>query len=252
MGRELKTEMDAKTWSAHLANRVVDGLLKAEILQSEDIDRALRVSAAEVFDRLCLDGGQPPNVEPSLFPDDMDLAREIERTLQGLIWVPRLNRRSLVASREFWNRCKLLTPHWHYQEPPRIYVDGFVALCKWNSWKVYTDALEAGLSLWAGYAGSGRWTEHAWCMYQGQIVESTWGFRTYYGAELNAAEREIFRQQYGTMDLEKAKKLWIWTMVDGRRDMIRYDEALHANTIGRERDPKTGAIKEGLGRSSKS
>jgi hypothetical protein len=37
-------------------------------------------------------------------------------------------------------------------------------------------------------------------------------------------------------------------MVNGYREAVAYDETEHGQSIGSERDTKTGAIKEGFGR----
>src|SRR2546428_7338099 len=92
------------------------------------------------------------------------LADEIASTLRGIVYVPRLNVGSLLARREFWQRCKLLNPNWRDQYPNLIFVDGFLGTCQWNSWRVFCEHREEGLSLWLGYACYGLgWSEHSWC-----------------------------------------------------------------------------------------
>jgi hypothetical protein len=177
------------------------------------------------------------------------LAQEIAATLRGIVHVPRQNPGSLVARREFWQRCRLLNPDWRSCSPRRIFVDGFHGACHWNAWKVYTDALEPGLSLWMGYAlHGGSWTEHSWCMLGDRIVETTWPFRIYFGAELTPEERGVFGGRYGKFDLAARVNVRVMTFVDGFREDILYDANTHADGIGRERDVDTGEIKPGLGR----
>jgi len=178
------------------------------------------------------------------------LVREIATALQKIIHVQRLSAGSLIDRREFWQRCRNITPHW--REPPidRIFVDGFVGKCKSNSWKVYSDAIEEGLSLWSGYAfHGGTWWEHSWCMLGNRIIETTGYFWIYYGAEHTAEEREIFGKRYrNCYPPPSANNVRIYTFVNGFREAIPYDAEMHAIGFGRERDSVTGEIKEGLGR----
>jgi hypothetical protein len=82
-----------------------------------------------------------------------------------------------------------------------------------------------------------------------RFVESGGPFRIYYGAELNETEIDELGNESADLIETSGKKLkLVWTVVDGEREMVRYDRSTHEQSIGRERDLKTGAIKEGLGR----
>jgi len=178
-----------------------------------------------------------------------NLSDEIDRTLRSLIHVPRLNRGGFISRPGFWDRCCLVTPNWRDQFNHWIFVDGFENASKWNAWKVFTDSLEDGLSLWLGYAlFRGSWKEHAWCMLGDRIVESTLPFRIYYGAELTGNERELFGKEYGGFDLVSRTNTKVFTIADCFRELVPFDPKLHGASIGRERDFKTGMIKDGLGR----
>jgi len=228
------------------AEHAAQSLRSEGLVKEEDVSRAWEVIAAEVHHRFGLCGEPQPVVSKAEW-DDAALAREIERTLQALTFVSRLSVHFPVSKPSFWARCRMLTTR--YVPPPRIFVDGFVASCKWNSWRVFTEAREPGLSLWSGYAYYGHWTAHTWCMLGEKFVETGGPFRIYYGAELDASEIEELGKESADFQETAAKKFKsIWTMVNGERDMVRYNEAEHAQSIGRERDPQTGAIKEGLGR----
>ena len=178
-----------------------------------------------------------------------DLADEIERTLRGLIHVPRVNVGGPVARRKFWSRCHLVTSNWRDENHRYIFVDGFVGASKWNSWKVFTDAIEDGLTLWMGYAlRSGQWHEHAWCMLNNRIVETCWADRIYFGAMLIDDEIEAFGKEYGEHDLLDRSNLHVATFVDGMLESVPYDPKEHRSGIGRERDMMTREIRKGLGR----
>lgn len=240
--------MDAKSWSAIAAEQAVHRLLNSKLIREKDVPRAVEIVADQVNYRLSLREEPQPVVSPAE-RDASALAREIERTLQSLIFVSRLDERFPASNAAFWERCRLLTPLWRHSQPPRIYVDGFVAACKWNSWKVYAEAREAGLSLWSGYAYAGHWAAHTWCMLGEKFVETGGPFRIYYGAQLDASEIEELGKEFADFPKTdpKQSKL-VWTIVNGEREAVRYNEADHAQSIGRERDPQTGAIKEGIGR----
>lgn len=178
------------------------------------------------------------------------LARDIEKALRSLTEIPRLNPNGFIARPGFFERCRPLKPGWDERAPnARIYVDGFYGACRWNSWKVYTNALEDGLTLWLGFASwDARWTEHCWCMLGDRIVESTSSFHTYFGAQLNPDECKEFGNKFGTSDLMSRATLEVCTMQNGRRKVVPYDKTIYKESIGRERNPDTGAIKKGLGR----
>lgn len=240
--------MDAKTWSLIAAEHAVHTLAVARIVDEESVPRALQMVADEIHHRLCLYYHAQPIVPAEEF-DEIALAREIERTLQSFIFVTRLSPSFPVSKPGFWQRCRLLTPNWRHLAPSQIFVDGFVACCKWNSWKVFSEARESGLSIWSGYGYSGQWAAHTWCMLGERFVESGAPFRIYFGAQLNQGEiDELGIEATDFMESIGKKVKSIWTVVDGQRDIVRYDEAAHEHSIGRERDPRTGAIKEGLGR----
>jgi hypothetical protein len=187
-------------------------------------------------------------VDESLDPH-RELSEEIAVTLRNIVHVPRLTRHALPARPGFWQRCKLVTPYWREREIPRVFVDGFATACYWNSWKVYTDAIEAGLTVWAGYALSqAHWYGHAWCMLGERIVETTSPYYAYYGAQLNDEELAILDRHQREHDLLALQKLKVVTFIDGRRQYVDYDPAEYAQTIGRERDPITRAVRPGLGR----
>jgi hypothetical protein len=175
------------------------------------------------------------------------LADEIAHTQRGLIQVPRMYRGSLIANASFWPRCRRVDIDYGRKI---ILVDGFVGCCHSNSWKVFSDALEPGLSLWLGYALSlDRWVEHAWCMLGKRIVESTFSREIYFGAELTTNEREEFGRRLSRPKDRSRDFLRVATFVNGERTFVDYDAAMeYHHTIGRERDPATGQIMEGLGR----
>jgi hypothetical protein len=129
-------------------------------------------------------------------------------------------------------------------------VDGFVGCCKWNSLKVFTEKRETGLTLWSGYGYAGFWAKHFWCMLGERFVETGAPFRIYYGAQLDETEiEELVKEAEDFADIARQKKkLPVWTIVNGERDSVRYDDDKYGQSIGRERDPKTGTVKEGLGR----
>lgn len=178
------------------------------------------------------------------------LAQEIVTTLRDMIGVSLPQPESLLSRKKFWSRCQLVTPNWtNFAITSRIYVDGFVGACCWNSWKVYNSGIEEGLSLWLGFAHRwGRWTEHAWCMLDQRIVETTAPYLAYYGAELDEQEREYFSKYISVSNPALQKIVRVATMIEGHRTHVTYDPAIYADTIGRERDPVTREIKEGLGR----
>ncbi len=238
--------MDAKAWSMIAAEHAVQSLRNARLVKEDDVPRVLEIITAEVHHRFGLCGEPQPVVSKGEW-EDAALAREIARTLQALTFVSRLSVHFPVSKRGFWERCRLLTTF--LSQPTRIYVDGFVAACKWNSWQVFAEARETGLSLWSGYAYLGHWTAHTWCMLGERFVETGGPFRIYYGAELNASEIEELGKEFADFPDSAAKKgKLVWTMVNGEREAVRYNEAEHGQSIGRERDPKTGAIRDGLGR----
>lgn len=242
------SNMDAKSWSAVAADHVVQQLFLARLVKKEDIPRGLEVIADEIYHRLSL-RDEPQPVVSQADTDETALAREIERTLQGITFVSRLGIQFPASEPGFWPRCRLLTPNWRHARPPQIFVDGYFACCKWNSWRVYTEGREPGLSLWSGYGYAGYWTPHTWCMLGDRFVESGGPFRIYYGAELNETEIDELGNESADLIETSGKKLkLVWTVVDGEREMVRYDRSTHEQSIGRERDLKTGAIKEGLGR----
>ena len=174
------------------------------------------------------------------------LAEGIAKTLRGMVSVPVLQPDSQLASSSFLARCRRIDSRIH----KLIFVDGFLGFCHANSWKVFSDAIEDGLSLWLGFTCShARWVEHAWCMLGDRIIETTYPRVIYYGAELNEFERHIFAERH-SKQLEKAvqKRFPVVTLVDGRRNDVKYDPLEYEHSIGRERDPVTREIKPGLGR----
>lgn len=174
---------------------------------------------------------------------------EVAKALRSVIEVRQPDAQSLLTNPAFWDRCRLLPPDALTQVRGRIFVDGFAGCCHWNSWKVYTQAIENGLSLWLGYAFyDGVWTSHCWCMLQGRIVETTWAFRIYFGAELSDGECDSVAQKYGKDDPLQKGFANVYTIRGGHRMVVPYDAESFANSIGRERDWKTLAVKEGLGR----
>jgi hypothetical protein len=130
-------------------------------------------------------------------------------------------------------------------------VDGFDGSCHWNSWKVYKNAIEPGLSFWAGFAfGRGAWFHHEWCMLGSRIVETPAPYTLYYGAEIQQREIDIITEKFDKVDLTKYvdPRVGVWTIANKRRQLVPYDPDFYGQTIGRERDPKTSELKEGLGR----
>ena len=105
------------------------------------------------------------------------------------------------------------------------------------------------MSLWSGYGYAGYWTPHTWCMLGDRFVESGGPFRIYYGAELDETEiDELGKESAEFIKASERKMKFVWTIVDGEREIVRYDQSSHELSLGRERDLKTGVIKEGLGR----
>jgi hypothetical protein len=174
---------------------------------------------------------------------------EIANTLRAIVYVPPLPAGILMANEEFWNRCQLITPNWRHQRPDAIFVDGFVGGCKWNSNKVFTDALKPGLRIFQGYAfGLGSWAEHCWCMLGNRIVESTGDYDVYYGAELNAQERQWFQEGAAAYNPLAVENPEIWTLdIGGSRIHVPYKAERDAASIGRERHWRDRKLKEGLG-----
>ena len=241
--------MDAKTWSVIAAEHAVHSLAVAQLVKEDDVPRAFEMVADEIYDRLTLDNPSQPVISEAEH-DAAALAREIERTLQSFIFVSRLSTHFPVSKPGFWQRCRLLTPNWRHVQPQQIFVDGIVACCKWTSWKVFTEARETGLTIWSGYGFYyGQWASHTWCMLGEKFVESGAPFRIYFGAQLDESEtKALGKESAEFMETGGKRVRSIWTVVNGKRDVARYDEASHGHSIGRERDLKTGAVKEGLGR----
>jgi hypothetical protein len=192
------------------------------------------------------------NTSESPEADTALLVERIAATLRALVEVHPLEPDSLVARPGFWERCQTVVPGHESGDPSkrRVFVDGFRGAPQWNSLKVYRDALEPGLSLWCGYAlYGGAWYHHAWCMLGQRIVETTVGWPLYYGAALLPDELEYFAARYGELDPNSRKRQTVETCKDGLRTYVWGDELrAFSETIGRERDWKTGEIKEGLGR----
>src|SRR5262245_17906308 len=109
------------------------------------------------------------------------LPDELAKTLRGMMELPRILLNSQLARPALLARCqRIKLDRWD----DIIYVDGFLSLCHANSWKVYSDARESGLSLWLGLScAHARWVEHAWCMLGNRIIETTYARAIYYGAE---------------------------------------------------------------------
>jgi hypothetical protein len=85
-------------------------------------------------------------------------------------------------------------------------------------------------------------------MLGGRIIETTSERAIYFGAELTAEERAVFAERHSKHKLESRKNLRIATFINGERSYVDYDPAIYASSIGRERDPITREIKQGLGR----
>lgn len=177
------------------------------------------------------------------------LTSEVDATLRRIIYVPPLPDGSLLARQGFWDRCALLNPHWREERPNRVFVNGYVGACKWNSWKVFKDALEPDLRIYLGYAfGRGAWAEHCWCMLGNRIVETTGDMDIYYGAELNEEERAHLAEGCAAYDpLAKTQGLF-WSFLGPLRT-VREIKPETAATIAREIDDD-GNVVEGLGRQS--
>jgi len=181
------------------------------------------------------------------------LENQIAATLRGMIRIPPLYRGSIFGNPEFWNRCRRIeVKDWR----KIILVDGYAGCCHSNSLKVYTDALEDGISLWLGYACAWNvWEHHCWCILGDRLIETTYVHAIYFGAELTPDEREQFglklREKKGSRD-----SLRVVTTINGDRVTLpcapNWDygsvHAKYESTIGRERDPQTGEVKPGLGR----
>ena len=181
--------------------------------------------------------------------------QKIASTLRGLIYVqplpndPAAAAAVLVMNHDFWDRCELINLNWrqessHPSAGHRIYVDGFVQGCNWNSMKVFDDHLEDGLQVYQGYAlGGGAWSEHCWVMLGNRIVETCGEFTIYYGAALNQEELEslsALADQWHHTDR-------FWTIDGGERVHAPFDAAKDSPGIGRERDAQNREIKPGLG-----
>jgi hypothetical protein len=177
------------------------------------------------------------------------LAECVARTLRGVIEVRQPKNHFIINRPEFWDHCHLVAPDCWQNPPPQIFVDGFAGCCHWNSWKVYSDAIEPDVSLWMGYALYGAsWVRHAWCMYNGRIIETTVPYRVYFGAQLTADECEQYCRKYEAYAFGEFEKCDVLTFVDGRRKVVHYDPEKFSQTIGRERDQNTSQVKVGLGR----
>jgi hypothetical protein len=191
-----------------------------------------------------------PNAFDTTKADLGQLAERITATLRAFIEVRPFEPDSLVARPGFWARCQLIGPPNSGTLRSRIFVDGFRGACQWNSLKVYQDALEPGLSLWCGFALYGAvWNNHAWCMLGPRIIETTVCWNAYYGAALLPDELEYFAARYGELAADSLKRRVVATCkYCGRLDVWDDNAKAFAETIGRERDWKTGELKEGLGR----
>ena len=192
------------------------------------------------------------NSSEPLSADTGPLVEEIATTLRALVEISPFEPDGIVARPGFWDRCQTIVPGRESDDPSkrRIFVDGFRGACRWNALKVYREAIEPGLSLWCGYALYGRtWYDHSWCMLGPRIVETTVPFRIYYGAALLPDELEYFMVRYGKLDQNSRKREMVATCRDGHRAEVWGDDVkAFTETIGRERDWKTGVLKEGLGR----
>lgn len=178
-------------------------------------------------------------------------AEKIVDTLRSAIEVQPSDPIDLVAQPQFWNRCRKVIPGKVSDGPEksRIFVDGFAGACRWNSLQVYTQAAEDGLSIWYGYAlYGGTWYLHAWCMLSDRIVESTTPFQLYFGAALTAQECDFFMEHYGKLPSDSPKRACVITIKDGSRKHVTENVISLAQTIGQERDWRTGAVLQGLGR----
>ena len=180
-----------------------------------------------------------------------EITRRLRSTLCDVIEVRVPKSHIVLADPEFWRDCELLTPNPRENLQSRIFVDGFDGCCHWNSWKVYSDAIEEGLSFWAGFAfGRDAWFHHEWCMLGNRIVETTAPYNLYYGARIRQSEIETINLRFSGVDLtgHVDPKVGVWTFVNERREVVPYDPSIYGKTIGRERDAKTSVLKEGLGR----
>jgi len=181
---------------------------------------------------------------------------DIVRMLRDLIYVQPLPDDNaaaagvFVTNPDFWDRCQLVNPNWrkessHPSSLHRIYVDGFLQGCNWNSMKVFHDHLEEGLCVYQGYAlGGGAWSEHCWVMHGNRIVETCGEFTIYYGAALNEPELDTLNAlaaQWQHTDR-------LWTVHQGERVHAPYVAAEDAADIGRERNSNNHEVKLGLGR----
>jgi hypothetical protein len=181
-----------------------------------------------------------------------DLASEITIALReiGRIAIEvRLPKSHVVLSdRDFWASCGLLTPNPEKDLRSRIFVDGFNGCCHWNSWKVVTNAIEPGLSLWAGFAfARGAWVHHEWCMLEGRIVETTHSYALYYGGKVYDREFEIINQRFAGVDLTKyVNPKGVCTFVNERRQVVPYDRSVYGATIGREETLRLPLSRKGL------
>lgn len=70
----------------------------------------------------------------------------------------------------------------------------------------------------------------------------------YFGAELNADERDLLKRRYESWDPLQSGYQHVCTIRNGCRTVVPYDPNVFAGTIGREREWKTGYVIEGLGR----
>jgi hypothetical protein len=187
--------------------------------------------------------------------DRRDFMFCIRYKLNGPCATPTLNAKCTWAAgdnQEFWNRCAIINPNWHQEEPDVIQFDGYLQGCMWNSWKVFDDALEDGITVYQGYAlGGGQWSDHCWCMLGDRIIETTGQFTIYFGAALNEQELADFCSLCADHEPVPATYGHFWTSFYpfGRiHPEIDETDPCFTPSIGRERNSKTHAIKEGLGR----
>jgi hypothetical protein len=135
----------------------------------------------------------------------------------------------------------------------RTYIDGYWGQCHWNTAMTAVrradgvPAIGANQSalivaspvrIFRGYAyfyspnGQGNgWATHSWCMNGNTILETTGPMSAYFGAELNAQERQLFANHVAAYDPIQGHGGLGWGR-DHEGHRIPVPAALIANTIG--------------------
>ena len=177
----------------------------------------------------------------------------ISETLHSLVKIRPASPASILSRRQFWSRCSVIHPQWWADPSTKspycefVFVDGIAFASKWNCCQVLSRATDGNLCMYFGYARQDSvWSEHAWCMLDGKIIETESRREMYFGAELNNHELEIIQERCGRSDLRERRSARVFTIDGHRRILVPFDRSIHGDTIGCERDPLTNLPKNGF------